>query len=184
VIVEAKIKVPDWKKIKEEVRNKAGLVTAATMQTQRGLIFANSGVYNGRSAWAPLKLRSGQPLKDRGTLSKSIGPATDGEKPKRNNGTIVEISQETITIGTNLYYAALMNFGTEKMPGGVMRAKNGKVLAFPGRSGKRSKRGKKSKMIFAKYVRIPARRFDEITQEDKQEIVETLQSFVSRELNR
>ncbi len=47
----------------------------------------------------------------------------------------MRFSGDTITIGTKLAYARMMNDGTAKMPGGVLRAKDGKCLRIPLPSG-------------------------------------------------
>src|ERR1019366_8011420 len=78
---------------------------AAMMQTNRGMLFKTGGVYNGHDKWPKLKLRDGQPLMDRKTLFQSIGPISKrdaGVRPKMNEGTIVKISPDKVTIGTSL----------------------------------------------------------------------------------
>lgn len=70
---------------------------------------------------------AGQPLRDTGRLERSITQRADG------NG---------VTIGTNLRQARIHQFG------GVIKAKPGKRLVFPGPDGE---------LIFAKRVTIPAR---------------------------
>lgn len=69
----------------------------------------------------------GQPLRDTGRLERSITQRADA------NG---------VTVGTNLRQARIHQFG------GVIKAKPGKRLAFPGPDGE---------LIFAKRVTIPAR---------------------------
>lgn len=77
--------------------------------------------------WAALKLRKGQPLRDTGRLNRSITANAD------NTG---------VTVGTNLVYARVHQYGATIQPVKARR------LAFPGPSGR---------MIFAKKVTIPAR---------------------------
>lgn len=78
--------------------------------------------------WARLKLRQGQPLVDSGRLRRSIVSKPDGSG---------------VTIGTNLVYARLHQFGGEVKP------KKGPRLVFPGPNG----------LIFAKRVFVPGRPF-------------------------
>jgi phage gpG-like protein len=76
---------------------------------------------------------AGRPLVDKGRLRSSITGAPDARG---------------VTIGTNLIYAAVHQFGARIKP------KNGKRLAFAGPTGA---------MIFSKGVTIPARPFLPIT---------------------
>lgn len=81
------------------------------------------------SPWAKLKLRQGQPLRDTGRLQRSITAQPDAQG---------------VTVGTNLLYAPVHQFGATIAP------KKAKRLVFPGPGGK---------LIFAKKVTIPARPF-------------------------
>lgn len=65
-------------------------------------------------AWAPLKLRAGQPLRDTGALQRSITMSATGNE---------------VVIGTNRVGARVHQFGATIVP---VRAK---VLAFPGPGG-------------------------------------------------
>lgn len=169
---------------------------AAQMQFNRGMLFEHEGNYNGHPGWAPLAFRSGQILSKRGTLRKSIAPlSADGKAP--SNGSVV-ISGDTITIGTSLFYAAMMNWGTTNLPGGVLRAKNAKALMIPipgGKGGTPAGAGlKKTKVqgpgkgkqnvIFRKSVKIPARHFDEWTKADQDELEDALVNKISEILGR
>ena len=78
------------------------------------------------NAWAPLKLRKGQPLRDTGRLNRSIRSKPDADG---------------VTIGTNLIYARVHQYGATIVP---VKAKR---LAFQGPAGP----------IFAKKVVVPAR---------------------------
>jgi len=79
--------------------------------------------------WAPPKARQGKPLVDKGRLRNSID---------------YQVDRDSVTIGTNLVYAALQNFG------GVIKPKNGKALSFVV-GGRR---------VFVKHaITIPAREF-------------------------
>lgn len=113
-------------------------VLAASMQTNRRLLFASGGSYNGHPGWAPLQFRVGQPLLRGGArgLSGSMGPRNDGRTPGRGVESILEINGEKVTIGTSLKYARLMNDGTSKMPGGVLRPVRAKALMIPLPQGK------------------------------------------------
>lgn len=77
--------------------------------------------------WAPLKLRSGQPLRDKGHLMNSIDYQAEGN---------------SVVIGTNMSYAPTHQFGA------TIEAKPGKRLVFMGPG---------NALIFAKKVTIPAR---------------------------
>lgn len=81
------------------------------------------------SPWQALKLRKGQPLRDTGRLQRSISSRPDGQG---------------VTVGTNVRYAPVHQFGAEIVP---VKAKR---LVFPGPNGR---------LIFAKKVKIPARPF-------------------------
>lgn len=107
---------------------------AAQMQTNRGMLFDAEGAYNGHKKWAPLVLRHGQILSDRGNLRKSLAPTNAKGYPGRDG--IVRFEGESITIGTRLVYASLMNDGTASLPGGVLRPVNAQALAIPLPAGK------------------------------------------------
>ena len=143
-------------------------VLAATLQTNRGMLFMNEGKGNGHPGWAPLSYRKGQPLLKRGHLSQSMAPANSGVVPGKGPKSILRYSSGVVTIGTALPYAAMMNWGTEGLPGGVLRPKNAKALRF--------KIGRK--VIFCKSVKIPARRFDTFTKEDVTEFEETIANTI------
>lgn len=163
-----------------------------SMQTNRGMLFDSEGAYNGHTPWASLTLRAGQILAQRGVLKKSIAPAGPSGSP--GPGGYVNMDDGgTITMGTNVAYAGLMNYGTKSMPGGVMRPVHAKVLAIPlpeGRSatpaakelGKGVRRTpnkrtqKDQKFIFRKFVRIPERRFDTVTNQDAAEFASAAQA--------
>ena len=173
-LVDIKFNFPRMTQKFKQYTGRIGNLIAATLQTQRGMIFDSEGRYNGRRGWAPLSVRNGQILSDKGTLRKSIGPTNDGKTPKHNEGSIVRFSGNTITIGTNLMYARLMNDGTSKLPGGVLRPKNKSVLRFPDTKGG---------WIFSKYVRIPPRAYDDFTSKDRTELSKTVANFVAEVLN-
>lgn len=144
---------------------------AAQMQTNRGFLFDQEGAYNGHQKWAPLKFRRGQILSDRGTLRKSIAPVPARGAPGTDG--IVEFAPETVTIGTKLFYAAMMNWGTTKLSGGVLKPVKAKALKIPTDKGP----------IFRKSVRIPERRFDDWNDQDQREIEEAYVNKIAAVLN-
>lgn len=170
------------------------LFIAAQIQTNRGFLFAHEGAYNGHKKWAPLKFRQGQILSKSGTLRKSISPLPARGSP--GNDGIVKISGDRITVGTRLYYARLMNDGTSKMPGGVLRPIKAKALMIPIPGGKTAtplakqigktahKNDNGGKFIFRKSVKIPPRPFDDWNREDQLELDEALSNKIAEILNR
>lgn len=172
--VDIKFEFPDWAETVTRELPNLRLFIAAQIQTNRGMMFDNEGADNGKPKWAQLKFRKGQILSDTGNLRKSWSPSN----PKGTPGTdgIVEFSGDTISVGTKVLYASLMNWGTTQMPGGVLRAKNAKALKIPLPSGmaatKTAKQISKSEggFMFRKSVKIPARRMDLWTEQDDEEI--------------
>lgn len=152
------------------------LVLAAAMQTNRAMMFDQEGAHNGKRRWADLKWRTGAILQKRGTLRKSFGPQNDGIRPGQGPESVLRTSGDTVTIGTKLLYARLMNDGTTKMPGGVLRPVRAKALKIPAPGGKKG-------FLFRKSVRIPARPMDEISELDKREWADTLEAYIAEVLN-
>ncbi len=168
------------------------------MQTNRGMLFDSEGAYNGHAPWKGLLLRAGQILANRGVLKKSLAPGnTNGQA---GDGGYVRADAQVVTIGTDVAYASLMNWGTTRMPGGVMRPTNAKALRIPlpegkkatetakeiGKGRKRStdaRTGKDQKYMFVKSVKIPARRFDDITPQDAREFRDALEAALAEALN-
>lgn len=98
------------------------------------------------SPWAPLKIRQGQPLRDTGRLQRSITARPDSTG---------------VTIGTNVSYAPVHQFGAIIRARGVGPLQPGATsvgpsrrLVFKGPNG----------LIFAKQVTVPARPFLPIRQ--------------------
>lgn len=200
--VDVQFKWPDLEARLQKAEPEIKLFLAATIQTNRGMLFDSEGKHNGRPGWAPLVLRAGQVLSDRGVLRKSMAPYSADGKPGPN-GTVV-IQPDAIIIGTNLLYARLMNDGTTKMPGGKMVAKNAKALKIPipaGRNAtpvaKKLRKNAKTlsyevaegvqrqgKFIFRKSVRIPARPFDDWNNQDQEELDAALINKTAEVLNR
>jgi phage gpG-like protein len=113
--------------ILKENRAKIYKFIIANIQENRGELFDRSGAMPGHKPWAPLwelSRRAGdKPLLDRGTLRKSLGPGSPGGYAVVQGGKII--------VGTTLKYAALMNFGTTKMPDGKLKAKRAQALKIP-----------------------------------------------------
>lgn len=146
------------KGILESRRDEINRFLAAQIQFNRGMLFDNEGSYNGHPAWEPLKFRDGQILSKSGTLRKSIAPpSADGTAGSEG---YVELKPDSITVGTNLYYAAMMNYGTVGLPGGVLKPVNAQALKIP--------TGPKS-FIFRKSAYIPPRPFNELNEKDAEE---------------
>jgi phage gpG-like protein len=172
------MKFPDLAAKLEAKRHEVNLVLAANMQTNRGLLFDANGTRNGGAPWPDPLLRVGQPLGARGTLRKSMAPGDGSIGPDG----VVRIDDKIVSIGTALPYAAMMNWGTSGLPGGVLRPVNAKVLAIPLPAGKRAtevakehrsknrESGAPVNVMFRKSVRIPARRFDVLTPADVAEL--------------
>ena len=226
--VDVDFKFPDLNAKMKRAEEAINLFIAAQIQFNRGMLFDQEGAYNGHPKWADLKFRNGQILTNRGTLRKSIAPYN----PRGTAGPdgIVRFSSDTITVGTKLGYARLMNDGTTKMPGGVLRPVNAKALKIPvpkgmnagpaakaiqsGASARKlaalndkmsrartsaartkiqaqidrlqrrlAKGGGDVDFIFRKSVKIPARPFDNWTEEDVAELEEALSNKVVEILN-
>lgn len=128
-LLEIDFQFPDWAAVLKKHERELNLFIAANVQFNRGMLFDQEGAYNGRSRWKELSFRNGQILSKRGTLRKSIAPFNPRGIPGPDG--IVKFSGDTVTVGTNLMYARMMNDGTVKMPGGVLRAKNAKALKIP-----------------------------------------------------
>lgn len=169
-LVEIRIKMPRVFTKKISVWNAIKEPLAAALQTNRGMLFMSSGRYNNHDGWAPLKFREGQPLLDSGKLSQSIAPLNDGKKPSQGADGILRFGAGVVTIGSVLPYAAMMNFGTTGLPGGVLRPKNKKALAFPIPNG----------FVICKSVKIPPRHFDDFTPADVEELEQTMANEIAR----
>lgn len=185
--VDIKFDMPKLAPILRRNRQRLLLAFAAAIQTNRGLMFDKEGAHNGHKKWAPLKFRNGQILTDRGTLRKSIAPSNPKGQPGPDG--IVQFSGESIKVGTKVFYAAMMNWGTTKLPGGVLRPKNAQALRIPLPKGRGATEGAKGlrkssgDYIFRKSVRIPERRFDAWNEEDQQEVDATVANLCALLLN-
>lgn len=195
-IVEIDFNLPDFGAAAKEIRRSLPGLIAATLQLQRSMIFQTHGSYHGRRPWEPLKHRAGEPLRDRGTLSQSIGPMNDGLHPAKRKGSIVRLSNDIVTIGTDLAYARVQNDGA------TIKPKGGTYSSYTVRTAKSSRtrlvkidRPRKRRMlrfwialegryVFAKQVTIPARPFADITSDDVRNLQETVANYVSATIAR
>ncbi len=197
-MIEATFKFPDLADKLRLAADKIRQELVVAMQTNRGMLFDAEGAYNGHTPWKGLLLRAGQILASRGVLKKSLAP--DSPTGQAGPGGYVKSDPQIVTIGTNVAYASTMNWGTTRMPGGVMRPVNGQALRIPLPEGKRAtemakelgkgkKRstdahdGKEKKFIFVKSVKIPARRFDDVTPQDTREFRDALEAALAEALN-
>lgn len=176
---------PDWHEKILRSKTEINLFIAAQIQTNRGMMFDAEGADNGKKKWAPLKFRNGMILSRTGTLRKSWAP--DHPNGRAGPDGIVKFKDDIVLVGTKVAYARMMNDGTTKMPGGVLRAKNAKALIIPINNGVVAKGVTKiggQNVIFRKSVRIPARPMDDWTQEDEAEISAALTNKIIEVLNR
>jgi len=102
-------------------------------------------------------------LQDKGTLRQSFTP----ESGPGNAFKHVEIQEDSVRIITNLPYARIQN------QGGTIYPKKGKFLVFPGPGGG---------LIFAKKVTIPARPYDQFTDEQEADLAELTEHYLNGEL--
>lgn len=196
-----KFKVPQLSEKVRRFKSEINLHIAAQMQYNRSMLFAHSGSYNGHQAWLKPMLRAGQPLKDSGSLAQSMGPrmGKNAKNPVRAQGSVVKIYGNVVAIGTTLHYAEMMNWGTTKLPGGVLKPKNKPLLWIPIPSGKSASNTAKGMhkngggnivkymgktFLLAKQVRIPARRFDNWTPQDRADLNKALAKKLAEVLNR
>jgi phage gpG-like protein len=194
-MISLKIKFPDLAgKFASHQKEILG-VLAATMQTNRAMMFDKDGADNGKKKWDKPVFRRGRPLQDSGALRKSFAPVNDGKKPAHSPNGILQMAGNSVKIGTTLAYATLMNDGTVDMPGGVLKAVNAKALKIPLPSGENATPGAKklgksahtddqgNKFMFRHSVKIPARKMDEITKADEKEWADTLANYIAEVLN-
>lgn len=127
-------KFPNWAGKVKAHADELNLLQASIVQANRGMLFDSEGSHNGHTKWAPLKFRAGQILSKRGNLRRSIAPRNPKGTPGDDG--IVSFTADTITVGTRLLYARMMNDGTTKLPGGVLTPKNAKALKIPIPQGK------------------------------------------------
>jgi len=188
---------PKWIAQLGERESEIYMLIAATLQTNRALMFDSSN--SGRQTWAPPKLREGQPLSQRGPLRQSFAPSNDGKVPARHEDSIVRYGNDVVTIGTSVRYASILNTG------GVIRPRNFPVLWIPlpdgaknssnapsdltkeikgGKTGAPIVVGRNGKTyLLAKKVTIPARPMDQWFPQDQEELEVTLSNKVAQVLN-
>lgn len=194
-------KFPDWAGKLRKKQSELQLFLAAQIQTNRGELFDSEGSHNGHKRWQDLKFRNGMILSSRGTLRKSIAPYNPKGRPGPDG--IVRFAGDMVIVGTKLLYARMMNDGTTKMPGGVLRPVRAKALKIPLPSGKSAtplakklrktattlthpKPGggvTKERVIFRKFVRIPARPYDQWNNQDQREVDIALKNKIVEVLN-
>jgi phage gpG-like protein len=133
-LIDIQFEFPDWAGKLKRKEKQLQLFIAAQIQFNRGMLFDHEGAWNGRSRWPGLTFRNGQILSKRGTLRKSIAPFNAKGTPGPDG--IVQFAGDTITVGTKLMFARMMNDGTAKMPGGVLRPVRAKALKIPIPEGK------------------------------------------------
>lgn len=211
-LVGIQTKFPPWLLAIRQRESDIYLLIAATLQTNRGMMFDTDNA--GRTPWAPLKLRDGQPLSKTGALRQSFAPRNDGVRPGYGEGTIVRIGDGVVTVGTTLAYAPIHNTG------GVIRPVKSKFLWIPLPDGKamsanapteetkalRKQAPRKRKdsgwiwkkvpdgpllvrapsgrvFLLAKQVTIPKRPMDEWVAADQKELEQTVLSKLEEILN-
>ena len=170
-----KLDLPDFGKAAARIEREFPYFLAAQMQVQRAMIFRSEGSYNGRPGWAPLKSRKGRILKDRGTLSQSIGPRTDGIRPGAAVGSIVRAELGVITIGTNIAYAAVHDRGATIAAHEQTLYRNKRR----GRFRKHSKEGGIWSTAHVASYQIPQREFSNFTSADVSELRVAAENFIS-----
>lgn len=104
------------------------------------------------SPWAALKIRRGQPLRDTGRLQRSI---------------VANADAQGVTIGTNVRYASVHQFGA------TIRPRQARRLVFPGPNGR---------LIFAKQVTVPSRPFLPLLDRNTAQLPPSWSAAVSRAL--
>lgn len=174
-MIKIELKFPDLGETFKKHQRDILMVLAASIQTNRSMMFDKDGADNGKDRWAPLVLRKGRPLQKSGALRKSWGMSADGIRPGKQEGTVLRYYGKNVTVGTSLAYAPMMNDGTTKLPGGVLRPVRAQALKIPLENGK---------FMFRKSVKIPARPMDTITKEDELEFSETVSNYISDILSR
>ncbi|HDR1900400.1 phage virion morphogenesis protein [Pasteurella multocida] len=137
--------------IVKHVKNRRPLMRAiaGTMKTAVDMNFSQGG----RPSWLPVKHRpGGTPLNDSGLLKNSIQQYSD------NDGA---------TVGTNLVYAPIHQFGGKTKPH-VIKPVFKKALAF---------NGIVRKSVYHPGSDIPARPFLRLTVQDEQNITHDVKSY-------
>jgi phage gpG-like protein len=106
---------PQLKRLSEELKRRWPDVVnavAATVQTNRAMLFDREGAYNGHTKWAPIS-RPGRILQDTGRLRRSIVPGRQGSGKPGANGVIV-VDARIVRVETKVEYAATHENGDPK----------------------------------------------------------------------
>jgi phage gpG-like protein len=176
---EIELDFPQFKNVAVQIQSELPGLIAATLQTQRAMIFDSEGSYNGRPGWEPLKHRKGQILSDSGDLRKSMGPMNDGTAPGHAAGSIVQLAMGLVTIGTNIRYAEIHDQGAT-IPGHASKTfhslKTGRFI-------KHSRKRGIWKQHYTDAYDIPARPFGNFTSEDISELNETVTNYLTSKIN-
>ena len=139
-------------------------VLVASVQTNRGMLFANEGSYNGHERWAPLKHRNGQILADTGTLKNSIAPSLPDGNPGPQGYIVATggLQDKAVVVGTRVAYAAIHNYGGR--------------FRHPG-----TDNGFGKKIRIRQYtIEMPRRNFTEVTTSDREEFETALANIVEK----
>lgn len=174
-LISIEFKLPNYLKKLQASESRIERFIAAQIQTNRGQLFDQEGSHNGHERWAPLKVRQGQILSDTGTLRKSLAPTNAQGYPGANGDIVFRggLALKSVSVVTKLKYAAMMNYGTAGLPGGVLRPRTKKVLRFP----------VGGRFVFTKEVRIPGRNYTDWNEQDAAELEGALAKFITRVLN-
>lgn len=174
-LVSINFKMPKYLQILQMAESRIERFIAAQIQTNRGMMFDQEGAHNGHPRWAPLRVRQGQILSDKGVLRKSLAPPNATGYPGANGDVVFRggLASKNVSVVTKLKYAAMMNYGTEGLPGGVLRPRTKKVLRFP----------VGGRFVYTKSVRIPGRDFTSWNEQDAEELSGSLATFITRVLN-
>jgi phage gpG-like protein len=109
-MIKLKVKVPKLKKTFQDQMPSIIASLAATVQTNRGMLFDKEGAHNGHERWKPLKYRRGKILQDTGNLRRSIAPR-GGNGHAGPNG-IVRVDSRIVFLQTNVEYAGIHEDGS------------------------------------------------------------------------
>jgi len=87
---------------------------AATVQTNRAMLFDKEGAHNGHKKWAPISHRQGRILQDTGRLRRTIVPSARGTGIAGANG-VVMVDARIVKLETHVDYAGAHEYGTKHM---------------------------------------------------------------------
>ena len=106
---------PQLKRLSEALKRRWPDVVnavAATVQTNRAMLFDREGAYNGHTKWAPIS-RPGRILQDTGRLRRSIVPGRQGSGKPGANGTVL-VDARIVRLETKVEYASVHENGSKK----------------------------------------------------------------------